>query len=148
MTAPARKPERWKRWVFWILIIVVLPLWSFGIYREHKTDSEGKDVVGRVVAGEWIGLKRPRFTVEFPTRKGMHRKEFGFSRDEGARITGGTDGFLNPEIKVRYHEDFPEDARLADNTPLPWWGGVIGMVITLSIAGFALSLPAKESKRR
>ncbi len=148
MAAPARRPDRWKRWVFWGLLIVVLPLWSFGIYREHKTETEGKDVVGRVVAGEWKNIKRPRLTVEFPTGKGPHRKEFGFSKTEVARITGGTDEFVNPDVTVRYHEAYPEDARLADNVPLPWWGGVIGMLVTIGALVFAMSLPPKSQGRR
>lgn len=126
------------------ILALVLPLWTVGIWQEHQTEAAGADVIGRAVAGEWLGVRRPSFTIEYPIREGVHRKVFGVTQDEAGAITNGTDQILQPEILMRVHPDYPEAARIAAHTPLPWWGGVIGMIVTLGVLTFALSLPPKK----
>jgi hypothetical protein len=141
MARPPRKPGRWRRRSFILLLLIILPLWGRGVWEEHKVETEGQEITGRVVGGDWKGRDRPHFIVEFPTRNGVHQKEFGVTDREVERVTGGTEAFVHPEIRVRYHEDFPDRARLADTTTLPWWAGLIGMTLALSLLGFMMWLP-------
>lgn len=110
-------------------------------------EVNGHEVMGKVISGKSGDFKRPRFIVEFPTTKGPHQKEFGFSREEGVHIRGGTDETIaNPDVLIRYNEDYPDAARLAANTPLPWWGGLIGMSVVISALWFTMWLPGKAKR--
>jgi hypothetical protein len=133
-----------RRWFYCFLLAVVMTMWGVGVWKEHRMEKEGKEVIGRVVAGDWKGKKRPAFTVEFSTESGPIQKEFTMGPSDAARITGGTDEFIHPEVRIRYHEEFPDIARLAENTPLPWWVGLIGMCVTMAFLAFALTLPPKN----
>lgn len=146
---PAPKPAHaWRRRLFVIIAVILIPLWSFGVWQEHRVDTEGEDVMGKVISGKVGDHKRPRFVVEFSTAKGPFKKEFGFSREEGTHIRGGTeDQIVNPEVVIRFHEEFPDAARLASNTPLPWWGGLIGMSVVIAALWFTMWLPGMPAKK-
>jgi hypothetical protein len=127
-----------------LLLLIIIPLWSRGVWEEHKVETEGQEVTGRVVGGDWKERERPTFLVEFPTRSGVHQKEFGVTDREVERVTGGSGAFIHPEIRVRFHEDFPDRARLAETKTLPWWAGLIGMIVVLSLIGFTMWLPPSQ----
>lgn len=144
---PAKPAPAWRRRLFVIIAIILVPLWIFGIWKEHQVEVNGHEVMGKVISGKSGDFKRPRFIVEFPTTKGPHQKEFGFSREEGVHIRGGTDETIaNPDVLIRYNEDYPDAARLAANTPLPWWGGLIGMSVVISALWFTMWLPGKAKR--
>ena len=147
---PAKPAPAWRRRLFVIIALILVPLWIFGIWKEYCVEADGRDVMGKVVLGRAGDFKRPRFVVEFPTASGPFQKEFGFTREEGVHIRGGTEGtIVNPDIMIRYHEEYPDAARLASSTPLPWWGGVIGMMLVVAVLSFSTWLPdsAKRSAK-
>lgn len=125
-----------------MLLVVLVPLWCFGIWREHQVEVHGREVPGRVVGGENLDTRRPRFTIEFPVAGGLHRKDFSVTREDVAQFRA------NPEMTMvlRVHDPDPEVARLARETPLPWWGGVVGMVLMVTALGFVMWL--KDTRRR
>jgi hypothetical protein len=136
MAAPRRRG--WRRITFIVIVVIVLPLWVSGMWAEHQTEKSGREITGRIVGGDRQPVRRPRFDIEFPAGGVVHRKNFSVTAGMVARATGGTGDFINPDVLLRVHPEYPDAARLAESTPLPWWGGLIGMSVVFTVLGFTM----------
>lgn len=139
------KAPRWRKRLCIGLLVILVPLWAFGIYAEELREREGRDTIGTILSSQWMS-RRVAVLIEFPTAKGPYKKEFLIPRDKArSMVPDGSEGQLVGQLPIRYHEDYPDQARLAEDVPLPWWGGVIGMLITVGIIGFVMWLPDSKS---